>query len=67
MPAALQRLLLSVRSFDADAMMLDAEVLPGDQIDAWLRTSLADHRVQVIHVHTARRGCYLAAVRRAEA
>ena len=63
-PDMLTRRLLSVRAYDADWMMVEADVVDGarlsEQLDAWFtRTD-----VREIHVHTARRGCYMAAVER---
>lgn len=64
-PDSLARRLLSVRSFDADFMMLGAEVLEGSALDAWIREAFSDPAVHCLHVHTARRGCFLAAIERA--
>jgi hypothetical protein len=61
----LTRRLLSVRAYDAAWMMVEAEVVEGvrlgEQLDAWFGRP----QVREVHVHTARRGCYLAAVERA--
>lgn len=59
-PEMLRRRLLSIRLYDADAMMTDADVINGDELDLRLRAAFADPRVQEVHIHTARRGCYLA-------
>lgn len=64
-PEYLSRRLLSVRAYDRDWMMIDADVIEGAELDARLRDVLADERVEAVHVHTARRGCYLAAAVRA--
>lgn len=64
-PAMLARRLLSVRSFDADWMMVDGEVMDGQQLQAWIAQAFADPAVRCLHVHSARRGCFLAAVERA--
>jgi hypothetical protein len=49
--------LLSVRAYDAEAMMLGSEVLPGEQLAeraaAWLGSSSA-----FLHVHFAGPGCF---------
>lgn len=59
-PPAMARRLLSVRAFDARRMIVDAEVMQGGDLDAWLRQSFKDESVRFIHVHAARRGCFLA-------
>lgn len=65
-PDQISRRLLSVRAFDGAAMMLDADVVEGVDLDARLRHWLADPAVDQVQIHTARRGCYLArAVRQA--
>ena len=57
--------LLSVRVFDLDDMMVDADVFEGaalhDRIGPWL----ADDRVAYLHAHFARRGCFAARIDRA--
>ncbi|WP_299175550.1 DUF1203 domain-containing protein [uncultured Brevundimonas sp.] len=65
LPDQLTRRLLSVRLYDADWLMTDAEVVEGAELDARLRAWSARPEAAVIHIHTARRGCYLAAAVRA--
>jgi hypothetical protein len=64
-PVALRRRLLSVRAFDADGMMLDADVAPGDELEALIERYFALPRVEYLHAHHARPGCYAASIRRA--
>lgn len=64
-PDMLGRRLLSVRAYDADWMMVDADVVEGRALSAWLNRGFADPRVTRIHMHTARRGCFMAAAGRA--
>jgi len=59
-PEMLSRRLLSVRAYDSDWMMIDADVVEGADLDSRLTAWFADSAVSEIHVHTARRGCYLA-------
>ncbi|MCJ9429344.1 DUF1203 domain-containing protein [Kordiimonas marina] len=61
----LSRRLLSVRSFGADGMMLDADVCEGRDAARLFTRLLANGDAEYLHVHTARRGCYLARVDRA--
>ncbi len=65
LPDMLARRLLSVRVYDADWMMTDADVVEGADLAARLDAWFADEAVACIHLHTARRGCFLAAAARA--
>jgi len=64
-PAVLQRRLLSVRAFDQDAMMLDADVIDGSRLRDWIATTFDNGVAHFIDVHNAKRGCFAARVRRA--
>ena len=50
--------LLSVRAYDADGWMRDAEVDEGVRLDALIARFFTDPQVAYLHVHNARRGCY---------
>lgn len=63
-PDMLGRRLLSSRAYDADWMMIDADVVEGRDLAARLEQWFADARVARIHLHTARRGCFMAAAAR---
>jgi hypothetical protein len=63
-PEALRRRLLSVRSFDVNGMMLDADVLEGRDLEAAIGRLFADERAEYLHVHNAKRGCFAARVDR---
>ncbi|MFC5344318.1 DUF1203 domain-containing protein [Brevundimonas staleyi] len=58
--------LVSARAFDRDAMMLDADVVPGADLAPRLDQWFADPAVDQVQIHTARRGCYLARAVRQE-
>ena len=64
-PDMLGRRLLSVRVYDADWMMTDADVVEGRDLAGRLDSWFADAAVSRIHLHTARRGCFMAAAERA--
>lgn len=64
-PEQLRRRLLSVRAFDARHRMLDAEVVEGTALEPLVERMFGDARVAFLHVHTAKRGCYVARVDRA--
>jgi len=56
--------LMSLRAYDADDMMVDAEVCEGPATAAAIERLLADDAVAYIHLHNARRGCYSCRVER---
>lgn len=57
--------LLSARVYDADWMMTDADVIEGRDLAGRLSDWFADPAVSTVHLHTARRGCFMAAAERA--
>lgn len=59
-PDMLSRRLLSARTYDADWMMTDADVVEGVDLALRLDAWFADETVVHIHLHTARRGCFMA-------
>jgi hypothetical protein len=64
LPAQLVGRRLSVRAFDADALMTDAVVIDGRELDATLRSLLDRPEVSWFHVHNAAPGCWAVAVDR---
>ena len=56
---------LSVRAFDADALMIDAAIVPGDELAATL-SRMFDAGCDHIHVHNATRGCWAVRVDRGQ-
>lgn len=63
-PEVLASRLLAVRAFDAEHMMIDAEVCEGAQAATMFERFLADPQTSYLQVHNARRGCYAARVER---
>ncbi|MDI1325445.1 MAG: DUF1203 domain-containing protein [Brevundimonas sp.] len=63
-PDMLSRRLLSVRVYDADWMMTDADVVEGRDLAVRLDQWFEDEAVARVHLHTARRGCFMAAAAR---
>jgi hypothetical protein len=63
-PPALRLRPLSVRAFDADHLMTDADLADGAEAGALFERLLADPRVAYLHAHYARRGCFAARVER---
>jgi len=64
-PLMMVKRILSVRAYDADDMIVDADVVDGTEADALFRRYLARTEVAYLHVHLARRGCYAGRVDRA--
>lgn len=56
---------LAVRAFDAEAMMLDAAIVEGVDLDATARRMLADATIDHLQVHNATRGCWAVRIDRA--
>lgn len=64
-PASLTiRPYISLRAFDAEGMMLDAEVAPGAELLDPIERLLAIPDVAYLHAHYAGRGCYAARIER---
>jgi len=64
-PEVLASRLLAIRAFDAQHMMIDAEICAGPQAAEMFERFLANPQTSYLHVHNARRGCYAARVERA--
>lgn len=59
-PEMLRTRLLSVRAFDAEGIMLDADVVDGHELETVVQRLLTQTSVAFLHIHNAKRGCYLA-------
>ena len=64
-PPALARRTLSLRGFDSDGMMIEAEVCEGADAAAMIERFFGNEHVAYIHAHYARRGCFAARIDRA--
>ena len=64
-PAMLLHRQLSLRAYDAGAMMVRSEVLDGSELEAAIGRCFADPQIAYLHVHNARPGCYNCRVERA--
>lgn len=62
---ALARRPLSVRAFDIEHMMIDADLVGGEDAAGLIERFFANPAVAYIHVHYARRGCFAALIERA--
>ena len=57
-PDVLRSRLLSVRAYDANDLMAGADVVEGGQLETVVSRFLRNEKVQYLHVHFARPGCY---------
>jgi hypothetical protein len=64
-PPALAGRLISLRAFDADHMIVDADVVEGTALVPLIRRRLANPEAAYLHAHFAKRGCYAARIERA--
>lgn len=63
-PEQISSRLLSVRAYDRDDLIIEAEVTDGAVIETLIEQFFANDAVAYIHLHFARRGCYAARVDR---
>jgi hypothetical protein len=64
-PEVMRTRLLSLRAYDAEGMMLDADVVDGKDIESVIARFFALPQVAYIHAHNAKRGCYSGRIDRA--
>jgi hypothetical protein len=65
LPPVLRGRLLSVRAYDRDGLMVDADVVEGAEVEALLARQFDRADTDYSHIHFARRGCYACRVDRA--
>lgn len=65
LPRVMRRRLLSLRAFDGEGMLVDADVVEGEVAMPMIERMLAAPRVDVLHAHFARPGCFAARIERA--
>lgn len=66
-PEQQRRRLLSIRAYDTRHYLIDADVARGEELERAIGRLFEDARVDYLHVHNARRGCYACRVERARA
>jgi len=57
-PGAMRIRLLSLRAYDAQHMIIDADVVQGAEMEPVIDRFFANPQVAYIHAHNAGRGCY---------
>jgi hypothetical protein len=64
-PEVLRIRLISVRAFDASGMMVDADIVDGGELEEMIDRMFSIESVGYLHLHNAKRGCFVARVERA--
>jgi hypothetical protein len=64
-PEALASRLMSVRAFDGAHDMIAADVVDGQALKPAIESLFADPRIDYLHLHNAKQGCFAASVTRA--
>lgn len=65
-PAVLSvRKAISIRAFDGSGMIVDADVVPGAQVEELILRLLENPQAAYLHAHNAGRGCFAARIDRA--
>lgn len=63
-PEALRVRQISLRAFDAEDLMVDAELVDGAEIATVIERFFGNAQIAYIHAHYAKRGCYAARIDR---
>lgn len=63
-PPMLSGRLISLRAFDADHMMIDADVMEGTALESGIARLFTNANAAYLHAHFAKRGCYAARIER---
>jgi len=64
-PEAMRGRVISLRAFDAEGMLIDADLADGTALEPLIERMLADPRAAYLHAHYAKPGCYAARIDRA--
>ena len=64
-PPALSTRLIALRAFDADHMIVDADIANGAALEPLITRLLTNPAAAYLHAHYAKRGCYAARIERA--
>ncbi len=57
--------MISLRAFNADGMLVNADVVSGEAVSAQIEAFFQDPLTDYIHLHFAKQGCFAARVERA--
>ncbi|MBI1731667.1 MAG: DUF1203 domain-containing protein [Gammaproteobacteria bacterium] len=64
-PVMFRHRLLSVRAYDGADMMIGAEIVQGNELEAMIQRLFSDPGIRYLHIHNARPGCFNCRVERA--
>jgi hypothetical protein len=64
-PAQQRTRLLSIRAYDRDGIMVDADVVDGVELETLIGRMFGRSDVAFLHAHNAKRGCYSCRIDRA--
>ena len=64
LPPVLRGRFLSLRAYDADGIMVDADTVDGDAVEGLVDRLFSQDVVDFVHIHNARRGCFSCRVER---
>jgi hypothetical protein len=64
-PEPLRLRLISLRAFDGEHQMVDADVVAGQELEGVIKRFFANPGIRYLHAHYATRGCYAARIERA--
>ncbi len=64
-PEQLRKRMLAVRSFDTNGMMVDNQLVDGQELEPVIEKLFTPSNVDYLHIHFAAAGCYAAKVERA--
>ncbi len=64
-PELMRRRFLSLRAYDGEGMMVDADVVDGREVEGLIDRLFENSEVAYIHAHNAKRGCYSCRIDRA--
>ncbi len=63
-PEALRARQISLRAFDDQHEMIDADLVDGRELESLIGKFLGNAKVKYLHAHYAKRGCYAARIER---
>lgn len=64
-PESMRARVLSLRSYDARGMMIDADIIDGMKVESLIARLFESPEAAYIHAHNAKRGCYSGLIDRA--
>ncbi len=64
-PAVISSRLISLRYFDHNHMMIDADVVAGEDVAKELKAAFDNDAIAYVHIHNAKPGCFAATAQRA--